>query len=124
MGAAGAAGVPGRGVGAALIGAGIAVTALAAWQFARHRTTIIPGQTPTALVDTGLYRLSRNPIYVADALILAGLCLWWGAVSGLFLVPAFIWLIQKRFIDWEERRLRREFGAEFDRYAARVRRWI
>ncbi|WP_249138912.1 isoprenylcysteine carboxylmethyltransferase family protein [Actibacterium sp. MT2.3-13A] len=111
-------------LGGALIALGVVLAAAAVFEFLRHRTTVIPGRTPRALVQSGVYRISRNPIYLADAMILAGLCLIWGAISGLILLPAFMALIQKRFIEGEEARIRAEFGATFDRYAARVRRWM
>ncbi len=110
--------------GLGLIAVGLWMTALAAIQFARHRTSIIPGRQPDAMITAGLYRLTRNPIYLADALILTGACLWLGAISGLLLVPGFIWLIQNRFIRPEEQRLQAAFGPAFDRYRARVRRWL
>jgi protein-S-isoprenylcysteine O-methyltransferase Ste14 len=107
-----------------LIGLGLLIAAAAVYEFLRHRTTVVPGRTPQALVQSGIYRLSRNPIYLSDAMILAGLCLVWGAFAGVILVPAFMALIQRRFILGEEKRIRAEFGAVFDVYAARVRRWL
>lgn len=111
-------------LGTALIGLGILTAAAAVFELRRHRTTVIPGRTPRALVQRGVYRISRNPIYLADAMILAGLCLRWEAIGGLVLVPAFMVLIQKRFIKGEEIRIRAEFGVRFDSYAAQVRRWM
>jgi len=111
-------------LGYGLIALGLLIAVAAVFEFLRHRTTVVPGRTPQALVQSGIYRLSRNPIYLGDALILAGLCLVWGAVSGVILVPAFMALIQRRFILGEEKRIRAEFGAAFDKYAARVRRWV
>ena len=110
--------------GAALVLAGLLLIALAAVEFRRHRTTIIPHETPSAIVTSGIFGLSRNPIYLADALILTGLSLRWDAVLGLILVPVFIALITRRFIFAEEARLRAGFAAEYDAWAARVRRWI
>ena len=107
-----------------LVGAGLMLVAAAAAQFARARTTIVPHETPSALVTGGVYRLSRNPIYLADALILTGLCLVWGAWPALLLVPVFVAVITARFIRPEEDRIRAAFGPEFGHWAARVRRWI
>lgn len=107
-----------------LVVLGLALAALAIREFRRHRTTVIPHQEPSALVTTGVYRLSRNPIYLADALILAGLCLIWDAVLGLLLVPAFAQLIDLRFIRPEEDRLRAAFGPAFEAWSARTRRWL
>jgi len=110
--------------GAVLIGAGLGLAGLAAVQFMARRTTIIPRERPSALVHGGLYRFSRNPIYLGDLMILAGLVLRWDAVPSLLLIPALMLLIERRFILGEETGLRAEFGAEFDAWAARVRRWL
>jgi len=107
---------------ALLAGAGLMAAAII--EFRRKGTTVIPHAEPTHLVTTGVYQYSRNPIYLADALILAGLCLIWGAWAGLLLVPVFVVLIEKRFIQPEEARLRAGFGAEFAAWAGRTRRWI
>ncbi|MHC0054067.1 methyltransferase family protein [Actibacterium sp. D379-3] len=111
-------------LGAVLIGAGLAVMLAAAAQFLARRTTLIPRQAPSGLVQGGIYRLTRNPIYLGDVLVLAGLVLCWDAVPGLVLLPAFMALIQQRFILGEEAQLHDVFGAEFDAYRARVRRWL
>jgi protein-S-isoprenylcysteine O-methyltransferase Ste14 len=102
---------------------GLVVIALAAWQFRAHKTTILPREVPRRMIDTGVYAYSRNPIYLADALILAGCALRWD-MAGLVLVPAFVWVITTRFIIGEEAGMRAAFGAAFDAYAARVRRWV
>ena len=117
------AGRPGRIAGTVLIVGGLFIFTAALLQFRRHRTTVMPRETPVALIDTGIYRLSRNPIYLADALFLAGAALWWDAAS-LLLVPLFVMIITRRFILGEESGLRAVFGAAFDRYAARTRRWL
>ena len=110
-------------LGAGLVAAGLALAIAAAVEFRRARTTIIPHEMPTAIVTSGVYRLSRNPIYLGDALILAGLGLRWDSVLALALVPVFAAVITRRFILPEEARLRARFGAEYDAWAARVRRW-
>jgi protein-S-isoprenylcysteine O-methyltransferase Ste14 len=103
--------------------AGLVMIGLAAWQFRTHQTTILPREVPRSMIDTGLYAYSRNPIYLADALILAGCALRWD-MAGLILVPAFVRVITQRFIIGEEAGMRARFGAAYDAYAARVRRWI
>lgn len=117
------AGRPGRIAGTVLIVGGLFIFTAALRQFRRHRTTVMPRETPVAMIDSGIYRLSRNPIYLADALFLAGAALWWDAAS-LLLVPLFVWIITRRFILGEESGLRAVFGAAFDRYAAQTRRWL
>jgi protein-S-isoprenylcysteine O-methyltransferase Ste14 len=87
-------------------------------------TTVIPHRVPQALVITGIFSRTRNPIYLADSMILAGLILYWDAVLALTLVPIFVWVIEKRFILPEEAILRRKFLAHFARYAQQVGRWL
>ncbi len=107
-----------------LIGAGLVLMALAVTELRRHRTTVIPHNTPTALVQTGIYKRSRNPIYLGDVLILAGLILRFDAVVSLVLLPVFVWLIERRFILPEEDRMRRAYKAGFARYERKTRRWV
>ena len=110
-------------LGAVLIIAGLVMIGLAARQFRAHATTIMPREVPRAMIDTGLYSYSRNPIYLADALILTGVALRWD-LAGLLVVPAFVWIITQRFIKGEEVGMRAQFGAAFAAYAARVKRWV
>ncbi len=107
-----------------LIGGGIILAVLAIAEFRRFRTTVIPHETPTSLVQTGIFKRSRNPIYLGDVLILAGLVLRFDAVLSLVLIPVFVWLLERRFILPEEDRLRRTFRADFARYERQTRRWI
>lgn len=111
-------------LGNALFLGALAIMALAALSFLRARSTIVPHQTPSALITGGLYRLSRNPIYLADILLLFGLALVWGSVLGLVLVPVLARILTRRFILPEEERLRAAFGAEADAFFQRTRRWI
>jgi protein-S-isoprenylcysteine O-methyltransferase Ste14 len=114
----------GRLIGPVLVVAGLVLMGAAILQMARHRTTVIPRRDPSALVTDGVFSLSRNPIYLGDAMILLGAILWRDAVLALPLVVSFVWLIQTRFIRDEEARLTLAFGPEFDLWAARTRRWI
>ena len=117
-------GAPGQGAGLVLLIAGAGMMAVAAGQMLLRRTTVIPRRNPSALVTTGLFAWSRNPIYLADALILTGAILWLDVPAALPLVASFVWLIQTRFIRDEEARLTLAFGPEFDLWAARTRRWV
>jgi len=110
--------------GGLLVGGGLLSIGLAALEMRRARTTVIPHMEPDALVTSGIFRRSRNPIYVGDALVLTGLILRWGAWPSLVLVPLFVWLITDRFVLDEEARLRARFGAAFDAYVERTRRWL
>jgi protein-S-isoprenylcysteine O-methyltransferase Ste14 len=108
----------------AALGGCVAVAGVLA--FRRHRTTINPlkPERASSLVVTGIYRHTRNPMYLGILLALAG----WGvflanALAALWL-PAFAVYLGKYQIGPEERALAAKFGAEFERYAQSVRRWI
>lgn len=110
--------------GGLMVGGGVLLIALAAMAFRRHKTTIVPHETPARLITSGIFARTRNPIYLGDALILAGLILRWEAVLALPLIPVFVWVIEKRFIIPEEDRMRRTFRADFARYCDKTRRWL
>ncbi len=107
-----------------LVLAGLALMAAAAAHFLRAKTTIVPHEVPRSLIATGIYRFSRNPIYLGDVLILAGAVLYWRAALPLVLVPLFAWILRVRFILPEEARLGDAFPAAFESYRARTRRWL
>ncbi|MFO1175678.1 MAG: isoprenylcysteine carboxylmethyltransferase family protein [Paracoccaceae bacterium] len=111
-------------VGGTLAGFAVVLMVAAALQMTMAGTSVIPGRDPSQLVTGGLFRLSRNPIYLADTLLLTGLFLYWHAAISLPLVPLFMYLIQKRFIEPEEARLARKFGERYENYKRRTRRWI
>ncbi len=111
-------------LGGLLVGGGLVLLALAFAEFRRHRTTIVPHLEADRLIQTGIFRRSRNPIYLGDVLILAGLILRWDAVLSLPLVPILLWIYETRFVIPEENRLRKKFRAEFARYCQKTRRWV
>ncbi len=110
--------------GGILVGGGLILMALAVYEMRRMRTTFVPRREADALVVSGIFKRSRNPIYVGDALVLLGLILRWDAVLALPLLPIFVWIIEKRFIIGEEDALRRKFRANYARYCQDVRRWV
>ena len=107
-----------------LVAAGIALAVWSAAAFRRARTTIVPHQPPSALVETGPYRFSRNPIYLADLVILAGAALILGAPHALILLVPFREVLLRLFIRPEEAVLARDLGQPYLAYKARVRRWF
>jgi len=110
--------------GGLLVGAGLVLALLALYEMRRFRTTPIPHQEAERLVTTGIFSRSRNPIYLGDLMILAGLILRWDAVLSLPLLPIFLWILERRFVIPEENRLRRRFRADFARYCTKTRRWV
>jgi protein-S-isoprenylcysteine O-methyltransferase Ste14 len=110
--------------GGLLVGAGLVLMLLAVVEMRKQRTTLIPHQEADRLVQTGIFKRTRNPIYLGDTLVLAGLILYWDVPLALPLVPVFVWIIERRFILPEEKRLRRKFRQDFFRYTEKTRRWI
>lgn len=113
------------GWGLAGVMAGLALMGWAGWTMRQARTTVDPHGQPNQLVTWGPFRLSRNPIYLADALILAGLCLvFHSPLAALPLVAGFVAVISARFIPAEEERLAHAFPEAFARYCRQTRRWL
>lgn len=98
----------------------------AARQFHRQGTTVDPFDPALAssLVTTGANAVSRNPMYVGMAGLLVAHALRRGSVTALLPVAAFVLVIDRVQIVAEEEALSAHFGAEYDRYRARVPRWL
>lgn len=111
-------------LGGLLVGAGVLLALLAVYEMRRQRTTVVPHREAQALVSTGIFSRTRNPIYLGDLLILAGFILSWDAVLSLPLLPILLWVLEKRFVIPEEDRLRRKYRAEFARFCEKTRRWL
>ena len=111
-------------VGAALLVAGTALNAWALRAFARRGTPMDPEQVPTALVEDGPYRFTRNPMYVAGVIILIGLVLLFAEARSALVLPLYVWLVARRFVPSDERRMATLFGDAWNAYARRVRRWL
>ncbi len=107
-----------------LIGGGIVLMLLAVYEMQRQKTTVMPHRDAQKLVQSGIFSRSRNPIYVGDVLIFAGVVLWFDVPIALLFVPVFLWVLERRFIIPEENRLRRKFHADFARYCQKTRRWV
>lgn len=111
-------------LGGLLVGGGLVLMALAVTEMRRQKTTLMPHETPSRLVQSGIFTRSRNPIYLGDVMVLAGLILYFEAVLALPLIPVLTWILEKRFIIGEENRMRRTFRSDWARYEQKVRRWV
>lgn len=111
-------------VGGVVIVMGLLLLVAANGLFVRAGTEVIPFRPVSSLVTGGVYRLSRNPMYLGMALVLLGCALTVGAVSALAIPPVFAVILQVRFIHHEERLLQGLFPEEYPAYCARVRRWL
>lgn len=108
------------------ITAGTAFLVPAVVSFIRHKTTVNP-QSPsnaTSLVTSGVFSISRNPMYVGMLLLLLAFVLWLGEVSALFAAVVFFISIDQFQIKSEEQSLREKFGEAFTKYAKHVPRWL
>ncbi|MFO7278147.1 MAG: isoprenylcysteine carboxylmethyltransferase family protein [Pseudomonadota bacterium] len=103
---------------------GFVMAGIAAGAFARAGTPVVPFERSTALVTDGIYRVTRNPMYLGMILVLIGTAVLFGTVTPWLPVPVFIWIIQTRFVRAEERFLEELFGEEYLAYRRRVRRWL
>jgi len=97
----------------------------AAVLFHRAGTEINPiSPTNRALIVDGPYRYTRNPMYLGLALVTLGVAIWVGAWP-MFLAPVALFVTTNWVhIPFEETKMHRQFGASYDQYLARVRRWV
>jgi protein-S-isoprenylcysteine O-methyltransferase Ste14 len=109
-----------------LLAIGLLLIAFAAIQFIVAKTTINPLRPSHAsnLVTSGVFAISRNPIYLGDLLLLAAYAVWLANVITIVLLPTFVWLIYRYQIIPEERALTQRFGLDYENYCLRVRRWL
>ena len=112
-------------LGLILFGIGTALLARCIFEFAQiGRGTLAPVDPPRVLVVRGLYRYVRNPMYLSVSLIVWGeICL---TRSGALFVYWLVWFAAATVFvrAYEEPALRQKFGSDYDRYAARVGRWL
>ena len=105
----------------------VVAIALFSYSVAKFRAagTPMPAREPTtAIVRTGPYRLSRNPIYLAFSLFQLGIAIWVNSVWLLATLVGAVALIHSVVIPREEQYLERKFGAQYLDYKASVRRWL
>ena len=104
----------------------IAIDATAIWHFRQSKTTINPlhPTKSSSLVTHGIYRYTRNPMYVGMLLLLVAWALLLESVASLLVVPAFVLTLTKMQIRPEEEAMKALFPGEYENYCRRVRRWI
>jgi len=111
-------------LGVAAIGGVFAAAAILS--FLRAKTTIDPMKPGKAasLVTTGVYAITRNPMYLSLLFVLIGWAIYLSDLATLVVVPFFVLYMNRFQITPEERALTSLFGSEFEAYCKRVRRWI
>src|SRR5215216_202222 len=93
-------------------------------EFRRARTTLDPHGSVKQLVTSGIYRFTRNPIYLGFLLMVVGLPLNSGLYWGVVLAPFYIVMMNRLVIEREEAYLERKFGKTYTSYTSNVRRWL
>ena len=107
-----------------IIIAGIVLISWNALYFKMYGTPIRVFEHSTHLITDGFYRYSRNPIYLGMVIIVSGGAVTLGTITPFFVVPLFVVMIRKNFIEKEERLLENIFGNTYLDYKKRVRRWL
>ena len=110
------------GIGVAVIG--LCMNLWSASHFRFRGTTMNPHGEPMSLATTGLYRITRNPMYLGMSLVLVGFGVWLGELAPFLIPPGFVWLVTRRFIVAEEQVIENVFGPVYLSYKNRVPRWL
>ncbi|UXI02604.1 methyltransferase family protein [Photobacterium sp. TY1-4] len=93
--------------------------------FRQHNTNIMTFGQPDVLVTDGIFQYTRNPMYLGFCIALTGVAiLIGGSIIALLLTALFLWITDRWYIAFEEQMMRNTFGAEYDAYCQKVRRWL
>lgn len=106
----------------AAIGAAMAV--IADISFKKAGTTVKPLGETTTFITTGMFRMSRHPMYLGFVLFLLGAAMLLGSLTPFMTTAAFAILMEVVFVRFEERKMEDQFGEAWRQYKRRVRRWI
>ena len=111
-------------LGFVLVVIGVLFGSAAFYAFSQARTTLNPHGSVSVIVTTGIYRFTRNPIYLAFLLMLIGFPLNSGSYWGVVLAPFMVWSMNRLVIEKEEAYLEEKFRDVYTSYKLRVRRWL
>lgn len=111
-------------IGLAMAAGGLVVIAIALGLFRSSKTRPEPWQPASNLVISGLYRFTRNPMYLGMASLSLGIALAFTSLPGVLLSVAALVIIDRYVIPREEAYLTRRFGPDYGAYKASVRRWL
>ena len=110
--------------GMVLAGGGVVLIGIALGLFRSSGTRPEPWQPASSLVDRGLYRFTRNPMYLGMAMLSLGIAIAFASLPGAFLALTALLIIDRAVVTREETYLKRRFGQDYIAYMARVRRWL
>lgn len=108
----------------ALVSAGFTVMMLAWWQFKQRKVAICPTADTDYLITDGIYRLTRNPMYLGMVAMLGGVAVFFGTLPFYAVTIVYFILIDRWFCPYEEEKLLVTFGRDYDAYRSKVRRWV
>lgn len=111
-------------VGALLAVAGFGIMMRAWWQFRNGNVAICPTAATSRLITSGIYRFTRNPMYLGVVMMLVAVALYAGTTPFYVAALLFACIIDRSFCSYEEQKLAKAFGDEYLRYKQRVRRWL
>ncbi len=103
---------------------GVIINLVADKSFKEHVTTVKPFEDSTSLITTGVFRITRNPMYLGFVLILLGIAILQGSLTPYVVILVFVIFIDTVFIKYEEKKLESTFGQAWLDYRKKVRRWI
>ena len=92
--------------------------------FKKQQTDLVPDGNPSILITHGIYKVTRNPIYLGMAFILLGSAFMFGTLATFFIPPLFMLTVDFVWIRFEERKLESIFGSRYTTYKSSVRKWI
>jgi protein-S-isoprenylcysteine O-methyltransferase Ste14 len=111
-------------VGTTIVVASLGLMLWAFLAFKAHKTSVLPHRRSDTLITSGPFGWTRNPIYLAECVLLTGLALTNGSLWYAAVIPPFLWAVTRLAILREEAHLAARFGDAWTTYAARVRRWV
>ena len=115
---------PARLIAVVLVVAFVLWNGIALWLLAQHRTALLPGGSTRVILDRGPFGRSRNPLYLGLIALDLALALSWPSLWAVVLVPVGVAALRWGAVLPEERYLSAKFGAEYDAYRDRTRRWL
>lgn len=115
---------PVRAAGLVLVLLSVAWIVLSQREFRRHQTSINPYRPSTALIESGPFRRSRNPVYLGLSGIQLGVALWASSLWVLLTLGPVLAVMRRGVVEREERYLAGKFGEAYERYRERVPRWL
>lgn len=111
-------------IGVVLFVFGLCMSIIGKRHFSRVGTNIMTFDEPDKLITDGLFRFSRNPMYLGFSIALLGAALFAGSLAMLIIVVMFVVVSDRHYIQYEENVMRNKFGNSYSDYCQSVRRWI